>query len=72
MLPLWARVNLGAMAMKDYSTFPKAAALLEPQHQIFNVISSKLISGGLPLCISAAQASPTESQNSIHLLILDF
>ncbi len=22
MLPLWARVDLGAMAMKEYSTFP--------------------------------------------------
>ena len=34
MLPLWARVDLGAMAMKGYSTFPKAPALLEPHHQI--------------------------------------
>ena len=28
-----ARVDLGAMAMKGYSTFPKAPALLEPPHQ---------------------------------------
>ena len=33
-LPLQARVNLGAMAMKGCSTFPKAPALLEPQYQI--------------------------------------
>ena len=33
-LPLRARVDLGAMAMKGYSTFPKALALLEPHHQI--------------------------------------
>ena len=32
-LPLWARMNLGAMAMKGYSTFLKAPALLEPHHQ---------------------------------------
>ena len=34
MLPLQARVDLGAMAMKVCSTFPKAPALLEPHHQI--------------------------------------
>ena len=34
MLPLRARVDLGAMAMKRYSAFPKAPALLEPHHQI--------------------------------------
>ena len=33
-LPLRARVDLGAMAMKGYSAFPKAPALLEPHHQI--------------------------------------
>ena len=32
MLPHRARVDLGAM--KGYSTFPKALALLEPPHQI--------------------------------------
>ena len=34
MLQLRARVDLGAMAMKVYSTFPKAPALLEPHHEI--------------------------------------
>ena len=33
-LPLRARVDLGVMAIKRYSTFPKAPALLEPHHQI--------------------------------------
>ena len=33
-IPLWDRVNLGVIAMKGYSTFPKAPALLEPHHQI--------------------------------------
>ena len=34
MLPRRARMDLGAMAMKGYSVFPKAPALLEPHHQI--------------------------------------
>ena len=34
MLPLWTRVDLGAMAMKEYSAFPKAPALLKYHHQI--------------------------------------
>ena len=34
MLPCWVRVDLGAMAMKRCSIFPKAPALLEPHHQI--------------------------------------
>ena len=33
-LPLWARVDLGVMAMKGYPVSPKAPALLEPHHQI--------------------------------------
>ena len=33
-LPIRAKVDLGAMAMKEYSAFPKAPALLEPHHQI--------------------------------------
>ena len=34
MLPRRARVDLGAMAIKGYSAFPKAPALLEPHHLI--------------------------------------
>ena len=30
MLPLGARVDLGAMAIKEYSAFPKASTLLGP------------------------------------------
>ena len=33
-LPLRAKVNLGAMAMKRCSIFPKAPTSLEPHHQI--------------------------------------
>ena len=34
MLPLQTRVDLGAMAVKGYSAFPKAPASLEPHEQI--------------------------------------
>ena len=34
MLPLRATVDLGSMAMKEYSAFPKAPAVLEHHHQI--------------------------------------
>ena len=33
-LPLQARVDLGVIALKGYSAFPKAPVLLEPHHQI--------------------------------------
>ena len=46
MLPLRARVDLGAMAMKGYSTFPKAPTLLEPHHQMVNVISGHSLGWG--------------------------
>ena len=32
-LPLWVKVDLGVMAMKGYSSFPKGPEL-EPHHQI--------------------------------------
>ena len=37
-LPLWARVDLGAMVIKEYSAFPKAPVLLEPHSRLFSVI----------------------------------
>ena len=46
MLPLRARVDLGAMAMKGYSAFPKAPALLQPHHLMFSVISRHSLGGG--------------------------
>ena len=33
-LPLRVRVDIGTMAIKEYSTFPKPPALQEPHHQI--------------------------------------
>ena len=45
MITLQARVDLGAMAMKGYSTFPKAPALREPHNQI---IQCHIRRGGIP------------------------
>ena len=54
MLPLLARLDLGAMAMKGYSAFPKAPALLEPHHQIvYCHIQDTRLGGVLPLCREA-------------------
>ena len=50
MLSLQPSVDLGTVAMKEYSTFPKAPALLEPHHQIFSVISRTLVGGVTPIC----------------------
>ena len=48
MLPLRARVYLGAMAINGYSAFPKTPALLEPHHQIVQChIQDTRYGGGL-------------------------
>ena len=44
-LPLWARVDLEAMAIKGCSSFPKAPALLEPHDQI------KQFGGDIPVML---------------------
>ena len=61
MLPLQAKVDWGAMAMKGYSAFPKAPGLLEPHHQI--VYGTRSGGGGvLPQCIDAVGVFYTLSQ----------
>ncbi len=47
-LPLWARVDLGAMALKEYSAFPKAPGNLIIR--LFSVISRTLVGGLFPRC----------------------
>ena len=42
-LPCWARVDLGAMAMKGCSAFPKAPASQEPPIRLFSVIFRTVI-----------------------------
>ena len=50
MLPLWARVDLGAMPMKEHSAFPKSLALLKLHHQIVEYhIQNTRRKGVLPL-----------------------
>ena len=51
------KMDQGAMAMKEYSAFPKAPALMEPHHQILSFISSTVIRGVLPLCRNAVSVS---------------
>ena len=45
-LPLWTRVNLGAMAMKGFSAFLKVPALLEPHPQIFYLYAGQSLRVG--------------------------
>ena len=46
--------------MMEYSTFPKAPALLECHHQLFSVISRTLVGGGL---------TPTAEMQSVYSTI---
>ena len=48
MLPLRPKMDLGTKAIKRYSAFPKAPALLEPHHQI--VLCHIVGWGVLPIC----------------------
>ena len=45
MLPLQARVDLGVMAIKKYSAFPKAQHYWNLTIRLFSVISRTLIGG---------------------------
>ena len=68
MLPLRARVNLGAMAMKGYSAFPKAPVLLEPRHQIIKCHVHDTRWGILPLCTGAVGVSYSPSRQGQIIL----
>ena len=70
-LPFRARVNLGAMAMKGCSAFPKAAASLEPHHQIvWNHIQDTLWDGGvLPLCRTAVGVFYSPSRLGDYIIV---
>ena len=52
MLPIWAWVDLCAMVMKGYSTFPKVPALLEPHEQIVQCHIKDICWGGVFLPLS--------------------
>ena len=66
MLPLRARVDLRVIAMKRYSAFPKAPALLEPHHQVVQCHIQDTRLGILPLCRGAVSVfySPSRLGNS--------
>ena len=52
--PLWARVDLVAMAMKEYSSFPKSSRLESDYHIVQCHIKDTFWWGGvLPLCNDA-------------------
>ena len=53
MLPLWARVDLGMMAGKGYSAFPKLQHYWSLTIRLFSVISRTLFGGFLTLCREA-------------------
>ena len=57
MLPLWARVGLGVMAMKGYSASLKLQHYWNVTIRLFRVISRTLGVGILLLCRDAAGAS---------------
>ena len=56
-LILQTRVDLGAMAMKEYFAFPKATSLLKPHHQIVKSYKQDIRWVGVsPLCRDAVSA----------------
>ena len=69
MLPLRARVELGAMAMKGYSAFPKAPA---PSDFLVSYPGHSLGGGVLPLCREAVGVfySPSRLGNQTTVIVL--
>ena len=56
-LPLWDKVDVGAMAKKGYSTFPKSP-IMETRHQIVLCYIRTLVEGVLHLCRDAIVYPP--------------
>ena len=65
MVPLRTGVDLRAMAIKEYSAFPKAPALLEPYHQIVLCQIWTFVRGILSLCGGAVGVFYTHSRLGI-------
>ena len=63
-LSLRVRVDFGAKAMKGYSTFPKASALFEPQHQIYKYHKQDMRWGRCSRCILQPQPTALLSSSS--------
>ena len=73
-LPLWARVNLGEMAMKRYSVFPKLQQYWSLSIRFFAIISRKLgvvvvvVVGSYPFAEMQSVYSTTSADWTIELL----
>ena len=65
-LPFRAKVDLGAMAVKGGSTFPKALESLEPHHQIVQCHIQDTRWWVLPLCRGAVSVFYSPSRLGIH------
>ena len=61
MLPLWVRVGLGLMAMKEYSTSPKLQHYCSLTIRLFNIISRSLVD----VCGGSYVSAEMQSQYSI-------
>ena len=70
MLSVWATTDLGAMAIKTYSAFPKVPALLEPHHQVVQCHIQDILGGGvLPLCRDAVSVFNSSSRLGHRTLV---
>ena len=70
MLPLRARLDLGAMTMKEYSAFPKASALCwNLTIRLFSVIYRTLVGGG---CYPSAEIQSVYSTAPVDWAIHRF
>ena len=75
MLPLQVKMDLGAMAKKRHSAFPKSPLLLEPHHQIvYCHIQNTRRGWVLPLCKDAVGVfySTSRLSNSISVWLVDY
>ena len=68
-LPLRARVDMGAMAMKEYSAFSKALVLLEPHYQIVLDTHGR---GSYPSTEKQSAYSTAPADRAVAITILSF
>ena len=70
MLPLWARVDLGAMAVKGYSAFLKASAILEP-HYLCHIQDTRCGGWSYPFAevLSVYSTAPADWTRLLFLVI---
>ena len=74
MLPLWVRVDERAMAMKEYSPFPNALALLDP-HDCLVSYPGYLLGEGSYLSAEVQlvySTAPADWANAIYRLLSYF